>query len=30
MIDQQNVFDHPVKNDLRRYDKIRKIATGDD
>ena len=28
MIDGQNIFDQPVKNDLRTYDNIRKIATG--
>ena len=28
MIDGQNVFDKPVKNDLRTYDNIRKIAIG--
>ena len=28
MIDGQNVFDQPVKNDLRTYDNIEKIATG--
>ena len=28
MIDGQNFFDQPVKNNLRTYDKIRKIATG--
>ena len=27
MIDGQNVFDQPVKNNLRAYDNIRKIAT---
>ena len=27
MIDAKNVFDKPVKNDLRRCDNIRKIAT---
>ena len=32
MIDGQNVFDQPIKNDLRTYNKIRKIAIsqGDD
>ena len=28
MIDRQNFFDEPVKNDLRTYDSIKKIATG--
>ena len=28
MIDEQNFFDQPVKNNLRTYDNIRKIATG--
>ena len=28
MIDEQNLFDQPVKNNLRTYDNIRKIATG--
>ena len=28
MIDGQNFFNQPVKNDLRRYDNIRKIAIG--
>ena len=28
MIDGGNVFDQPVKNDMRTYDDIRKIATG--
>ena len=28
MIDGKIFFDKPVKNDLRTYDKIRKIATG--
>ena len=28
MIDKQNVFDQPVKNDLRKYSNIRKIVTG--
>ena len=28
LTDAQNVFDQPVKNDLRTYDKIRKISTG--
>ena len=32
MIDGQNFFDQPVKNDLRTYDNIKKTATsqGDD
>ena len=28
MIDGQNCLDQPVKNDLRTYDKIQKIAIG--
>ena len=28
MFNGQNVFDQPVKNDLRTYDEIQKIATG--
>ena len=28
MIDAKNVFDQSVKNDLKRYDNIREIATG--
>ena len=28
MIDRQNIFDQPVKNDLRTYDNSQKIATG--
>ena len=28
MINEQNLFDQPVKNNLRTYDNIRKIATG--
>ena len=28
MIDGQNVFDKAVKNDLRTYDNMRKVATG--
>ena len=28
MIDGRNVFDQPIKNDLRTYDNTRKIATG--
>ena len=28
MINEQNLLDQPVKSDLRRYDNIRKIATG--
>ena len=27
MIDEKNFFDQPVKNDIRIYDNIRKIAT---
>ena len=30
MVDGWNFFDQPVKNDLRTYDNIRKIATGQD
>ena len=32
MIDKRNFFEQPVKNNLRTYDHIRKIATcqGDD
>ena len=28
MIDGKNFFDQPIKNNLRTYDNIRKIATG--
>ena len=28
MIDGRNFFDGPVKNDLRTYDNIQKIASG--
>ena len=28
MIDEKNLFDQPVNNNLRKYDNIRKIATG--
>ena len=28
MIDENNLFDQPVKTDKRTYDNIRKIATG--
>ena len=28
MIDEQNFFDQPVKNNLRTYDNVRKIVTG--
>ena len=28
MIDRQNILDQPGKNDMRKYDNIRKIATG--
>ena len=30
MIDGRNFFDQPIKNDLKRYDNIRKIVTGQD
>ena len=30
MIDGQNVFDQPVKNDLKTYDKLRKITIGEE
>ena len=32
MIDGRNLFDHPIKNDLKAYDNIIKISTdqGDD
>ena len=30
MIDGINFFDQPIKNDLKTYDNIRKIATGQD
>ena len=30
MIDGRNFFDQPIKNDLKTYDNIRKIATGQD
>ena len=30
MIDRRNFFDQPIKNDLKTYDNIRKIATGQD
>ena len=32
MIDRRNIFDHPVKSDIKTYDNIRKIAKdqGDD
>ena len=30
MIEGRSFFDQPVKNDLRTYDNIRKIATGQD
>ena len=29
VIDRRNFFDKPIKNDLKTYDNIRKIATGD-
>ena len=28
MIDRQNVFDQPIRNDLITYDNIWKVATG--
>ena len=28
MINRRNFFDQPIKNDLKTYDNIRKIATG--
>ena len=28
MIGRRNIFDQPIKNDLKVYDNIRKIATG--
>ena len=28
IIDRQNLFEQPVKNDLRTFDNIRKIAIG--
>ena len=28
MIDGRNFFNKPIKNDLKTYDNIRKIATG--
>ena len=28
MFDGRNVFDQPIKNDIRTYENIRKIATG--
>ena len=28
MIDGRNFFDHPIKHELKTYDSIRKIATG--
>ena len=30
MVDGRNLFDQPIKNDLKTYDNIRKIATRDD
>ena len=30
MIDEQNFFGQPVKNDMRTYDNIRKITTSQD
>ena len=28
IINRRNFFDHTIKNDLRTYDNIRKVATG--
>ena len=28
MIDRQNFFDQPVKNNMRKYDNIQKLVTG--
>ena len=28
MIDGRNFFDQPIKNDIKTYENIRKIATG--
>ena len=28
IIDGRNLFDQPIKNDLKTYDKIARIATG--
>ena len=28
MIDRRNFFDQPIKSDLKTYDNIRKIVTG--
>ena len=28
MINGENLFDQPVKNNLRTYDNIRKVSTG--
>ena len=28
MIDGNNFFDHPVKKDMRTYDNIQKVTTG--
>ena len=28
MIDGRNIFDQPIKNDLKTYDNIKKNATG--
>ena len=28
MIDGENLFDHPVKSDLRTYENIAKVSTG--
>ena len=30
MIDRKKLFDQPIKNDLKTYDNIRKIATNQD
>ena len=29
MIDGKNIFDQPVRNDLIKYENIRKVATGE-
>ena len=28
MIDRKNIFDQPINNDIKAYENIRKIATG--
>ena len=28
MIDRKNIFDQPIDNDIKAYENIRKIATG--